>query len=178
MKKTKMQVLPLAEVKKGISLDEWVKLLFTWVVNTVCDHYGEGMIAPAEISFSQDVLLYESDYNSGDLYSTRVNDKGIMQATYFGDNHEKSGRIYLQHFKNAFSGIYEIEDDDEFSKAQDIFKVTTTDPGYLIEAHKYLKETIPGAELFMFAYTETTLRVVDLNQDPSFKRELKKKGLI
>jgi hypothetical protein len=84
----------------------------------------------------------------------------------------------LQHFKNAFSGIYEIEDEDEFSKAQDIFKVTTTDPSYLIEAHKYLKETIPGAELFMFAYTETTLRVVDLNQDPSFKRELKKKGLI
>jgi len=138
MKKTKMQVLPQAEVKKGISLDEWVKLLFTWVVNTVCDHYGEGMIAPAEISFSQDVILYDDSVDSGDFYTTRVNTNGVLQAVYWGDNHEKSGRIYLQHFKNAFSGIYEIEDDDEFLKAQDIFKVTTTDPGYLIEAHKYL----------------------------------------
>ena len=133
-----MQVLPQAEVKKGISLDEWVKLLFTWVVNTVCDHYGEGMIAPAEISFSQDVILYDDSVDSGDFYTTRVNTNGVLQAVYWGDNHEKSGRIYLQHFKNAFSGIYEIEDDDEFLKAQDIFKVTTTDPGYLIEAHKYL----------------------------------------
>ena len=87
--------------------------------------------------------------------------------------------IVLEYVEEDEEGTFvSIEDEDEFSKAQDIFKVTTTDPSYLIEAHKYLKETIPGAELFMFAYTETTLRVVDLNQDPSFKRELKKKGLI
>ena len=113
-----MQVLPQAEVKKGISLDEWVKLLFTWVVNTVCDHYGEGMIAPAEISFSQDVILYDDSVDSGDFYTTRVNTNGVLQAVYWGDNHEKSGRIYLQHFKNAFSGIYEIEDEDEFIEAE------------------------------------------------------------
>ena len=172
------KVLPQAEVKKGICLEEWKMIVINMVANFVCGYYWEGMIAPAEITFSQDMFPYINDEADGEIYITKVNDKGVMQATYWGADIEKSGNIYVQHFKNVLSGLYEIEDDEEFGKAKEIFKIHATDPSVLIEAHNLLKLAVPDTDLFMYARNETTLHVVDLNQDPSFKRELKKKGLI
>ena len=80
----KQQVLQQAEVKKDIGRDECFMKIINTASSVAENYYGKDKISPAEITFSQDMFCYVTDEANNDVYISRVNDKGVMQATYYG----------------------------------------------------------------------------------------------
>ena len=173
-KKENKKALPQAEVKKGYGLDEYFRDTLDSTTFFAELYWVCGKIVPAELTFSQDTFLY----NDSDDYITRIDEDATIRATYWGDDTTKKGNLYIQLPKNLGDRIYDLENDQDFEEAQKMFQWDNSDSQYLIEAHKLLKLAVPDADLFLWAGSPTTFYITDLNQDPSFKRELKKKGLI
>ena len=180
MTESKQKVQSQTDAKKGITLDEWFMQSVNFATNISENYYGKDKISPAEITISSDNFPYISDSDIPEDYISRVNERGILQATYWGMNHAKHGCIYVQYFKDVFyRSMMDIADDKELSQAKKIFQIPTSDKKYLIEAHKLLNAAVPDADLFMWAEGDlTTLHITDLNQDPDFKRDLKKRNLV
>ena len=180
MTESKQKVQSQTDAKKGITLDEWFMQSVDFATNISENYYGKDKISPAEITISSDYFPYISDSDIPEDYISRVNGRGILQATYWGIDHAKRGSIYVQYFQDVFfRSMMEIEDDKELSKAKKIFQIATSDKKYLIDAHKLLNAAVPDADLFMWAEGDLkTLHITDLNQELDFKRELKKRNLV
>ena len=179
MKKTKMQVLPQAEVKKDIGRDECLKEIVDAVSIVAKNYYGKNKISPIEMTFSQEINTYITNHSTGDVYDARVNNNGIMLATYRGYSKSMKGHIYIQCFKDIFLPcISQIQDDNEFEAAKDMLRIDTIEKKYFREAHKLLKLAVPEADLVVWTSDITRLHITDLNQDHEFKRMLKINGLI
>ena len=175
-KKENKKALPQAEVKKSIDCDDCFMKIIDEVRNIAENFHGEDKICPAEITFSQDMFCYANN----EKYISRVNNRGVMQATYYGLDTTKDGHIYVQYFKDVLlRNMSEIQDDKEFEAAQKMLQIGTgAYKKYLVEAHRVLKAAFPNANLFLWASDLTSLHITDLDQEHEFKRMLKKKGLI
>ena len=136
--------------------------------------YHYVFLLPVSIFSPQDSF----PYNDTDDYITRIDEDATIRATYWGTDTKKDGNLYIQLPKNLGEIVYDIENDQDFEEAQKMFQLGNSNSQYLIEAHHLLRLAVPDADLFLWAESPTTFRLTDLNQDPSFKRELKKKGLI
>ena len=177
-KKENKKALPQAEVKKGYGLDEYFRDMLDSTTFYAELYWVCGKIAPAELTFSKDTFPYVDHVDDTDAYITRIDEDATILATYWGSDSTKYGNLYIQLPQNYGDRIYDLENDQDFEEAQKMFQLGNSDSQYLIEAHKLLKLAVPDADLFLWAGSPTTFYITDLNQDPSFKRELKKKGLI
>ena len=175
----KQQVLQQAEVKKDIGRDECFMKIINTASSVAENYYGKDKISPAEITFSQDMFCYVTDEANNDVYISRVNEKGVMQATYFGLDTTKDGHIYVQYFKDLLlRNMSEIQDDKEYEAAKKMLQIDEIDKKYLWEARNILKLAVPDADLVLWTSDIASLHITDLNQDHEFKRKLKKTGLI
>lgn len=175
-KKTQVQQ---EEAKKGIGRDKCLMEIVDTVSIIAENYYGKDKAFPVEITFSQEINRYVTDYTTHDIYDNRVNNKGIMQATYRGYSKPMKGHIYIQYFKDIFLPcISQIQDDVEFEAAKEMLQIDTIDKKYLWEARNILKLAVPDADLILWTSGITALHITDLNQDHEFKRKLKKTGLI
>ena len=177
-KKENKKALPQAEVKKGYGLDEYFRDTLDSTTFFAELYWVCGKIAPAELTFSKDTFPYVAPMDDTDVYITKIDEDATIRATYWGADTTKDGNLYIQLPQNLGDRIYDIENDQDFEEAQKMFKLGNSNSQYLIEAHKLLNLAVSGADLFLWAESPTTFRLTDLNQDPHFKRELKKKGLI
>lgn len=178
-KKENKKALPQAEVKKNIGRDECLKEIVDAVSIVAKNYYGKDKISPMEMTFSQEINTYVTNHSTGDVYDARVNDNGIMLATYRGYSKPMKGHIYIQCFKDIFLPcISQIQDDNEFEAAKDMLRIDTIEKKYFQEAHKLLKLAVPEADLVVWTSDITRLHITDLNQDHEFKRMLKINGLI
>ena len=175
-KKTQVQQ---EEAKKGIGRDKCLMEIVDTVSIIAENYYGVDKICPVEITFSQDIDHYITNFGTNDLYYNKVNEKGIMLATCTGGKKHLRGCIYIQYFKDIFLPcISKILDDVEYRAAKKMLQIDAIDKKYLWEARNILKLAVPDADLVLWTSDITALHITDLNQDHEFKRKLKKTGLI
>ena len=111
-KKTQVQK---DEAKKGIGRDKCLMEIVDTVSIIAENYYGVDKICPVEITFSQDIDHYITNFGTNDLYYNKVNEKGIMLATCTGGKKHLRGCIYIQYFKDIFLPcISKILDDVEY----------------------------------------------------------------
>lgn len=166
-----IQEVPQAKVKKGIDRDQWFKQKLDFAKDYAVQYWKNSKIVPAELTFSLTYFPYIDECGQH-MEAYKMDEKGIIQAT------GSYGNLYIQIPKDMYEGLWELDDDKEYEEAQKMFQLGNPISLYLIEAHKLLKLAVPDADLFLWAEGLSNFRITDLNQEPDFKRELKKKGLI